>query len=321
MQIIENTTEFEIKGRSAVSIGKFDGVHRGHQELLQRIRMKKEQGLQAVVLTFHPHPAAFFGFSNKKELMTREEKRQIFQDLGVDILIEFPFTKDTAAIPADIFLRDILAGRLHMAYLAAGPDVSFGAAGAGDFAMLQSMQECYGYQVELIDKIRDEGKVISSTAVKAELEAGDLAAVSRMTGRPFRISGKVVYGNQLGRTIGIPTANLLPSEEKLLPPNGVYYSRVWIGENCYPGMSNIGLKPTVSRDTTQLGLETYLYEFSEDIYGKEISVDLLAFRRPEKKFSSLQELQTQMEADLEAGRQFHREAGLETKCQMKNAET
>lgn len=303
MQIIQKTTDFEIKGRSALTIGKFDGIHLGHQALLQYVTDKKTQGLMAVVFTFDPPPAVFFGFSNGQELMTREEKRAAFEKLGIDVLIEFPLTAETAAMAPRDFIQDILKNQLHTAYLAAGADISFGDGGKGDYQLLKEMQEQCGYQVEIIDKVRYQGQIISSTAVRTRVERGEMKEAAQMLGRPFSLSGRVVHGNRLGRTIGMPTANLLPPENKLLPPAGVYFSQIWVEGSLYRGITNIGCKPTVS-DKKQMGAETYIYDFSEDIYGKEIRIALLEFKRPEQKFSGLEELCKQMEKDLQDGREF-----------------
>ncbi|MGN0331136.1 MAG: riboflavin biosynthesis protein RibF [Kineothrix sp.] len=305
MQIIQKTTDFEIEGRSAVTIGKFDGIHLGHQALLRYIAEQRSRGLKAVVFTFDPPPAAFFGLSGGKELMTGEEKRTAFERLGVDVLIEFPLTAETAAIAPRDFIEGILRDRLHTAYLAAGADISFGAGGRGSCRLLEALQEPCGYRVQIIDKVRYQGQVISSTAVRAQVEKGGMESAAGMLGRPFSLSGPVVCGNRLGRTMGMPTANLLPPKNKLLPPAGVYFSEVCIGNCHYRGITNIGCKPTVS-DSRQPGAETYIYDFDSEIYGREIQVSLLKFKRPERKFSGMEELRRQMRKDVEEGRAFRK---------------
>lgn len=302
MQIIENTTEFQLKNKSAVALGKFDGIHLGHRRLLERVLEQKKRGLSTVVFTFDTSAASFFG-GETKELSTREEKREAFARLGLDVLIEFPLNRETAATePAD-FVADYLAGQMRTAYLCAGHDISFGKGGAGDYTLLAALSEIYGYQVELIEKVRVDGEEVSSTRVRQAVRTGEMEKASAMLGAPYRVSGKVVHGRQLGRKLGMPTANLLPDERKLLPPNGVYYSRAKLGEKTYRGISNVGYKPTVSEERV-MGVETYLYDFSGEVYDRDMTVELLAFRRQERAFESVEALRRQIASDVEAGRNF-----------------
>lgn len=300
MQIIKQTTEFWLPGRSAVAIGKFDGVHIGHQKLLQKIVAQRNNGLLATVFTFDTSVSAFFG-GEKKELTTVIEKRRIFEQMGVDVLIEFPLNRETAATEPEEFVRRYLAEQMRAAYICAGTDLSFGKNGGGNFALLEKNAGMYGYRAELIDKVRIDGNVVSSTGVRAAVRRGDMEYVSRMMGMPYSVNGCVEHGKQLGRTIGMPTANLIPEKDKLLPPNGVYYSRVLTDGQTYRGISNVGCKPTVD-DGQSVSVETYLYDFTGDLYGKDITVYFLAFRRPEMKFDSVERLKEQMEADIAAGR-------------------
>lgn len=304
MRVIHGTTEFELEEKSAVSIGKFDGIHLGHQKLLHHILEQKEQGMKAVVFTFDPPPSVFFGRTEEKELMTRAEKRFAFEKMGVDVLIEFPLTVQSASISPEEFITDILAKKLHAGYIAAGPDVSFGDKGAGNYVLLQALARELGYEVQIIDKVYFYGKEISSTYVRKELAKGHMETVTELLGAPYGISGTVTHGNRFGRTIGMPTANILPAASKLLPPNGVYYSEVLLRGEVHKGITNIGYKPTVS-DERQLGVETYIYDFHKDIYEEEIVARLLAFQREEKKFEGKEALQEQMARDIEDGRMFH----------------
>ncbi len=302
MRLIQGTTEFMLEDSCAVAIGKFDGIHRGHQRLLENILKKKEEGLSAAVFTFDPPPAVFFGRAESRGLTTREEKRRIFQRLGIDVLIEFPLTEETAAMSPERFIEEILVKKMHAAYVAAGADVTFGDKGKGDRRLLLSFGEKLGFVVEIIDKICEEtGIEISSSLIRRELEKGNMERVTELIGFPYSVSGKVVHGKRLGRELGMPTVNLLPPADKLLPPRGVYFSNVSYGGRHYKSISNIGCKPTVSNERI-MGVETYLYDFSEDIYGKEITVNLLGFKRPEMKFASLSQLREQMQRDIAEGR-------------------
>lgn len=305
MQIIEQTTEFVLQDRSAVAIGKFDGVHLGHRKLIFRLLEQKRKGLLATVFTFDTSAAAFFG-GEEKELTTKAEKRRIFEEMGIDVLIEFPLNRETAATEPEEFVRRYLAEQMRAAYVCAGPDLSFGKNGAGDYALLERYAPQYGYCTELIDKVRMAGgEEISSTAIREAVRRGDMELVRGMLGKAYSVSGRVEHGSQIGRSMGMPTANLIPEADKLLPPNGVYYSKVVIGGEGreYRGISNVGCKPTVSA-AGRIGIETYLYDFEGDLYGKDITVMLLAFRRPERKFEDAEALRRQMETDIAAGREF-----------------
>lgn len=305
MQMIQGTTEFGLSGKSAVAIGKFDGIHLGHQKLLARILELKKDGLLAVVFTFDPAPESFFSGRAMRELMTVEEKRVAFEKMGIDVLIEFPLTKETASTKPERFVTEYLTDKLRAAVITAGTDLSFGEKGMGNAKLLQSMSEDCGYRLEIIEKVSIDGEEISSTLIREAVCAGNMEKVTAFLGTPYRISGRVIHGKQLGRTIGMPTVNLVPDEGKLMPQSGVYYSYVWLEDRRYPAISNVGRKPTVS-DKNITGLETYLYDFDEDVYDKEITVELLHFKRPEMRFESVEMLKEQMQRDLSEGVDFHK---------------
>lgn len=303
MQIIENDAAFQLDKPSAVAIGKFDGIHRGHQSLLQRVLEQKEKGLQAVVFTFDPSPAALFSGEDIPELTTKREKRKLFGDMGIDVLIEFPLNFTTAATEPEEFVEKILAEQMKTAYIAAGEDLSFGKKGRGDAALLRRMAGRFGYRTEIIEKVCLEGVEISSSYVREVIKIGDMEKAERLIGEAYSVCGVVAHGKKLGRRLGMPTVNLLPEKEKLLPPYGVYFSEVSVGERVYKGTTNIGCKPTVN-DEMQAGVETYLYDFAQDIYGREITVRLFSFHRPEKKFDSVEALKKQMASDIAQGRYY-----------------
>lgn len=301
MEIITGTTDFYLQEETAVAIGKFDGIHIGHRRLLQEILDEKAKGRRACVFTFDPPPTVFFGKSSEKELTTREEKRKLFEAMGIDILIEFPLNEQTAGTLPQVFVAEILCGRMHAGFVAAGTDLSFGARGAGNAALLRSMAPECGLEVRIIDKIMLDGQEISSTLVREAVEKGQMERTEKLLGAPYTVRGIVQHGNHIGRTLGMPTVNLLPPENKLLPPCGVYYAGVMMDGRYYKGTSNIGYKPTVEESRKQLGVETYLYGYDGDAYGEEIEVSLYAFRRPEKKFDSMEALKQQMQEDIAAG--------------------
>ena len=304
MRIISGTTQFKIEEGTAVAIGKFDGLHLGHRRLLKEILRQKEDGLKAAVFTFDPSPEVFFGMNPSRELSTNEEKRALFKEIGIDILVEFPFNRMTAATPPEDFVVDILCRRMNARFVAAGTDLSFGAMGKGNFALMSSLARHLGFEARKIDKIERNGKVISSTLIRRLVEEGNMEEAAACLGAPYRITGKIVHGRALGRRIGIPTLNQLPPPDKLLPPFGVYYSEVKADGRVYKGMTNIGTKPTVT-DEHVVTVETYLYDFEGDLYGETAEVGLLTYRRPEKRFSGVMELRKTMEEDILAGKIYH----------------
>lgn len=305
MKIICDTAEFQIQQKSAVAIGKFDGVHKGHMELLSHIIKMKEQKMAAVVFTFHPSAAVFFGQTRGAELTTRYEKRQLFEEMGIDVLVEFPLNKETAATPPEVFVEKVLVKQMQAGYIAAGEDVSFGYKGLGNKELLMQKAKKFNYQLDIINKVYDREREISSTYVREEVEKGNMETTARLLGRFYSFEGQVERGNRLGRKLGMPTLNLYPDKEKLLPPKGVYYSQVKFEGCTYPGITNIGFKPTVN-STSNISVETYLYDFDRDMYGRKIVTELLHFKRPEKKFESLEELKMQMEKDIAQGKMFHK---------------
>lgn len=305
MEIIQGTTDFQLYTESAVAIGKFDGVHVGHRRLLEEIIEQKKNGLQACVFTFDPAPAVLFGLSDGKELTEKSVKREIFALMGVDVLIEFPLTLETAAIAPEVFVSEILADRMQACFIAAGADISFGAGGAGDMKLLREMSGNLGFQVKLVEKVCVDGVEVSSSYIRKQVEQGNMELAERLLGAPYLVAGTVVHGNRVGRTLGFPTVNLLPGENKLLPPNGVYYSKVYYGGRNYPAISNVGCKPTVVKEGT-VGVESYLYDFDGDIYGQEIKVELLSFLRPEQRFADVEALKIQLQEDIAAGARYHK---------------
>ncbi|MCR4903922.1 MAG: bifunctional riboflavin kinase/FAD synthetase [Butyrivibrio sp.] len=303
MEIITNLDEFNIEGRTALALGKFDGIHRGHQKIIAELAKKRKEGLKTVIFTFDPSPATLFSGKQIPELSTKEEKRRYFEKTElIDYLVEFPLTFESAAIEPDIFIKDILVDKLHVAFIAAGTDVSFGNKGKGDYKLLEEKSLEYGYETDIVDKVQyKDGRIISSTYVREAIAMGHMEKAEKLLGTPYSVSGIIQHGRSLGHTIGVPTVNIIPESGKLLPPNGVYYSYVILESKTYKGMTNIGFKPTVS-DEPQMGVETYIYDFDSDIYGKFIEVELLSYRRPEMHFESVEALTKQMQEDIAAGK-------------------
>lgn len=303
MEIISNTTDFYLEKETAVAIGKFDGVHIGHRRLLEEVLACKRKGMAACVFTFEPAPAVLFGWSDGRELTTREEKRLLFERMNVDILVEFPLTMETAATPPEEFVREILTTRMNTRFIAAGNDLSFGAGGKGNTELLRKLGPELGFQVKTVEKVCFNDRQVSSTYLRSQVESGDLVTAEKLMGMPYMVAGKVVEGMHIGRTLGFPTVNIIPQEDKLLPPPGVYYSSVRAGGRTYRALSNVGCKPTVTAAGIT-GIESYLYHFDREIYGEDIEVYLHAFRRPEQKFDNMEALRCQLEEDIVAGERW-----------------
>ena len=306
MQIITSLEQMCLPEKSAVAIGKFDGIHMGHRQLLSEIIAKKREGLKAVVFTFHPSPNVLFSKTLERELTSLEEKRQIFESLGVDILVEFPMTYETAATSKEVFVKDILVDKINAKFIVAGYDLSFGKNGEGNSEFLIVEGQKFGFDVKIIDKISYKDEIISSTLVRQAIADGDVKKAKFMLGSPYFIKGVVEKGNQIGRTIGFPTVNVTPPKEKLLPPNGVYKTEVTVDGRIYEAITNIGCKPTVT-DEGKIGVESYIYNFTENIYGKEIEVAFLEFMRKEKKFENVDELKKQLQSDMQMGQKINTE--------------
>lgn len=290
MQIIQNTIDFRIPDRTAVAIGKFDGIHKGHMLLLNEILKAKEKGLKAAVFTFDPSPNVFFGEKECKEITTLKEKRDYFEKLGIDYLVEYPFNKETAGVDPVDYVKRFLLEYMHAKLIVAGEDVSFGKYGAGDAKLLKTIAKEHACQVKILQKIKYGEQIISSSLVRELIEAGKMEEVTQLLGEPYSVCGKVLHGNEIGRTIGFPTLNVMPAESKVLPPNGVYFSDILLNDKLYHGVSNIGNKPTVGVGY-QKGIETFVYEFHQNVYDQEVKIFLRQFVRKECKFRDFAELQ------------------------------
>lgn len=298
----KNTTAFEIKENTVISLGKFDGVHRGHEFLMETLLKKKKAGLKTVIFTFDIPPRKSVQQVAAKVLTTNEEKMRHLEKMGIDYLIECPFTKEVRCMEAEDFIRWIVEA-LHVKCFVVGDDFCFGHNRRGDYRMLLAFAKELDYEVVVHKKMQEDGRDISSTFVREEVEKGNLEKANHLLGYPYFVEGVVLHGRQIGRTIGIPTINLIPPEEKLLPKFGVYATLVTVGEHTYQGVTNVGCKPTIE-GKNPVGVETHLLHFSADLYGKEVKVEFLKHIRPEIKFASVEELKQQMAEDIAWARHY-----------------
>ena len=297
---MNDTLDFSIPEESAVTLGKFDGIHKGHQKLMKKILAKKEQGLKSVVFTFGQMPGTVF-YGKGRTILTREERKQHLEAMGIDYMVECPFVPEIIQMEPEDFVKKILVEQLNVKYIAVGPDFRFGHNRRGGCSLLKEMAAQFGFEVEVVEKECLEDKVISSTYVRHMLETGEMEMVQKLLGYPYYVSGTVIRGHAIGRTIGIPTINLMPDDEKILPPNGVYLTKTIFGEEEHFGITNIGVKPTISGEEAK-GIETHLFDFEGDLYDRELTIAFYAFERKERRFPSLEELKEQLKKDIQWGR-------------------
>lgn len=300
MKILNDTLDFSIPEESAVTLGKFDGIHKGHQKLMKKILEKRSQGLKSVVFTFGQMPGTVF-YGKGRTILTRAERQAHLSAMGIDYMIECPFVPQIIQMEPEKFIEDILVGQLHVKYIAVGPDFRFGFNRKGSCGLLKKLAPVYGYEVEICEKECLEDKVISSTYVRHMLETGEMETVQKLLGYPYYVSGTVVHGHAIGRKLGIPTINLLPDDEKMLPPNGVYLTKTIFDYDEYFGITNIGVKPTISGEEAK-GIETHLFDFDGDLYDRELTVEFYAFQRTEQRFETLEKLKEQLVKDVQWGR-------------------
>ncbi|MDF2590210.1 MAG: hypothetical protein K0S41_4052 [Anaerocolumna sp.] len=305
MEYIAGKTDFQLHN-SAVSLGKFDGIHRGHQLLLNKLLEQKEFGLSAVMFTFMFHPNNLFSDKEIELIYTEEEKKYMLEQSGLDVLISYPFTEETASMEPETFISEVLIKKIGAKKIVVGSDFCFGHKRKGNVDFLKEKAEQYGYELIVFDKIMADDHVISSSYIRTEIAEGHMENTKELLGRPYSIIGQVQHGRKIGRTIGFPTTNLLPPSNKLLPPNGVYASVTTIDGKKYTGVTNVGFNPTVGK-TPEKRVETFIFDFDEDLYGKMIEVSLYALEREEVKFNSIDELKEQMNKDIVFGREYFKE--------------
>ncbi len=298
----------ELASGCVLSIGNFDGIHLGHQQVLQAVTAKAKQlALPSVVMIFEPLPIEFFVPDKAPvRLMNLREKIQAFRTTDIDYVLCVRFSKVFADLTAADFVEQILVEGLNVKHLVVGDDFRFGKNRLGDFAFLQQSGRSNGFTVDDMPTYGLQEKRVSSTRIRAALDnesmTPDLPEVQRLLGKPFRFDGRVIHGQKLGRTIGFPTLNLNPKRIQM-PVQGVFAVTVdGIADEPWPGVANLGLRPTV--DGIRPSIEVHLFDWDKDLYGRHVGVTLESFIRPEMKFDGLEALQKQIAADAETARQF-----------------
>ncbi len=300
MSIYHHISELEKLNHSIVTIGTFDGVHLGHQKIIKRLmELKKQKGGDVVVFTFDPHPRKVL-FPEQKDLKlitTTQEKCEVLKHYGVDHILVFSFTKEFSQMQAEKYVSEIIIKGLKTKTLVIGYDHRFGSNREGNIETLKKLSEQYHFIVEEIPAQEINQLNVSSTRIRKAIEEGDIQTANEFLGYSFFMTGDVIKGKQLGKTIGYPTANLLIKDaDKLIPKIGVYAVDVKIENNRYRGMLNIGTNPTTDSDQS-IKIEVNIFDFNEDVYGKTISVEFVKRIRDEKKFANLDELKSALAND------------------------
>ena len=301
MQIIRDILTHSRFADPIVSLGNFDGVHLGHQAIIRQVvQDARTNNGTALVLTFYPHPLSVLRPAQSLPLiLSLREKLLRLQQSGIDAVLLQHFTRPFSLLSAEDFIQRYLVTALGVKKVIVGHNVSFGYKRTGDARVLESYGQKYGFSVQVVGPVLVDGREVSSTEIRATLIRGDLREVSRLLGRPYAVSGRVVKGFQRGRGIGFPTANLLPKGDLLLP-NGVYAVRCELNDQRVLGVANVGMNPTFGNNVRTI--ETHLFDFSADIYGKRLRVSFIERLRGEQKFSSLDALKRQIGVDAERAR-------------------
>lgn len=303
MQYIRGIENYENANRTAITLGKFDGLHLGHQMLIEKVMSyQMTEDVDSVVFAFDMRPLYQKMQKEYQGLMSHTERIHSLDD-KVDYLVECPFEPHISNMDAKTFIEEVLVKKFHAKYIVVGTDFRFGYHRQGNCHMLETFAKKYDFHVDVIEKKCYGEREISSTYIKEELVKGEIAFANTLLGYPYTFSGEIVHGRKLGRTIGIPTMNLLVDGEKVLPPNGVYLCDCTIDHQIFHGICNLGRKPTVVEQGETL-LEVHALDYQGDAYGKNVDVHLLDRVREEKKFASVEELKSVMEADIKYSKKY-----------------
>jgi len=304
MKIYEGLSDFPKLSNAVVTSGTFDGVHLGHQKILHRIReIARSINGETVLITFWPHPrlVLYPEEHNLRLLSTFEEKAKLLRQLGIDHLITIPFTKEFSQLTSKEFIESVLVNTIQTKKLVIGYDHRFGKNREGSFEYLQAHHEEYGFGLEEISRKDVEDIGVSSTKIRHALETSDIETAINYLGRSYELNGIVIKGQQIGRSIGFPTANIhIPNDYKLIPKDGVYAVEASVNGALYKAMLNIGNRPTVNG--TQKTVEANLFDFQGDLYDKQITIYIKAFLREERKFDGLEALKKQLFLDQKSAK-------------------
>ncbi len=309
MKIFNSLEEISNIEPTVVALGNFDGVHRGHQQIIQRtVKSAEAAGLKSAVFTFSNHTRTLLkNLPAVKNILYAEEKAEIIQQMGIDYMFNIPFTNEILKMSPEGFVKDILVDTFKIREAYCGFNYSFGykAQGTPEVLMHEGLKHGFGIHVQEPYKIDDI--IVSSTYIRKLIEEGHMEECAKFMGRMYSIGGEVVVGNKLGRTIGFPTSNVMIDETMATPPNGVYITYCTYNGVKYPSVTNVGVKPTIG--TYNKNIETHIFNFDKELYGKQIRVEFIKRTREERKFAGVEELSRQIESDCIMAKAYHREKG------------
>lgn len=307
MKQYTNLNEIDYAEETVVALGNFDGVHKGHQELIRRtVNSAISANLKSAVFTFNNHPKnALAGKPVIQNILYWDEKAKIISDLGVDYLISIDFDPTIETMEPVDFIKRVLQGALHMKEAYCGFNFRFGHGGAGDPETLMKVGIAEGFGIHVMEPYMVLGQTVSSTLIRSLIENGEVDRCLGLMGHYYRIRGTVVHGNRLGRTIGFPTSNITLDNGMVTPANGVYITYCNYNGIRYPSVTNVGLKPTIDQQGAIKNVETHIFDFNKDIYGKEISVEFLKRIREEIKYDSVEALTEQIKIDCLTAASYH----------------
>ena len=308
MKLHNLNTKKDFKTKNlCLCIGNFDGIHLGHQHVIKKIiNNSKLDNLKSAIMTFVPHPKIYFKrTSNNFNIITNDYKKNFLNSLGVENYIEYKFNKTLSSLEAIKFIENILVKQLHVKKIIVGKDFRFGKDRKGDTTLLKKLSKKYQYKLSIISHVKNKKTNLkfSSSIIRKNINEGSFEKVSESLGRNWFMQGKIIKGDQKARLINFPTANIKPGNH-ILPKKGVYCVKIIFQGNLYRGIANFGERPTVKG--VNLLLETHIFDFNGDIYGKELTVEFLTFIRPEKKFKDFKSLTNQIQKDVIKAKKYHR---------------
>lgn len=310
MKIFNSLEEINRIEPTVVALGNFDGVHRGHQEIIGRtVKEAEAAGLKSAIFTFANHTSTILeNVPTVKNILYADEKATIIESLGIDYMFNIPFDQTILRMNPEDFIEKILVNKFNIREAYCGFNYRFGFKGAGTPEVLMREGLKRGFGIHVQEPFMIDGIVVSSTYIRQLIEEGRMEECTRFMGRMYTIGGEVVVGNKIGRTIGFPTSNLIIDESMVTPPNGVYTTVCTYNGVRYPSITNVGNKPTIG--TYNKNVETHIFNFNSELYGKDIRVEFIKKTRDEKKFDSIDALCEQIESDCIAAKAFHREKGI-----------
>lgn len=310
MKIFNSLEEINRIEPTVVALGNFDGVHRGHQEIIGRtVKEAEAAGLKSAIFTFANHTSTILeNVPTVKNILYADEKATIIESLGIDYMFNIPFDQTILRMKPEDFIEKILVNKFNIREAYCGFNYRFGFKGAGTPEVLMREGLKRGFGIHVQEPFMIDGIVVSSTYIRQLIEEGRMEECTRFMGRMYTIGGEVVVGNKIGRTIGFPTSNLIIDESMVTPPNGVYTTVCTYNGVRYPSITNVGNKPTIG--TYNKNVETHIFNFNSELYGKDIRVEFIKKTRDEKKFDSIDALCAQIESDCIAAKAFHREKGI-----------